>query len=125
MIVMLTVIMKSPVANVQKKRKRKTRLRKNDAFKYLEARSEQEAALRKEELQLKRERRELDEQKIQLEQAKFDQVKEQMQQQHETNSYQTTNASRLSKAAVEGTGAIASAANSKPEHYDSFIRKTF
>ena len=63
-----------------KKGRRKTRFRSDDAFKYLEARSAQETALRKEELQLQKEKRELDEQKIQLEQAKFDQVKEQMQQ---------------------------------------------
>ena len=68
---------------MQKKRRRKTRFRNDDAFKYLEARSAQETALRKEELQLQREKRELDEQKIQLEQAKFDQVKEQMQQQQQ------------------------------------------
>ena len=64
-------------------KKRKTRLQANDAFKYLEARSAQEAAIRKEELQIQKEKRELDEQKIQLEQAKFEQVKEQMQQQQQ------------------------------------------
>ena len=71
------------MAHVQKKRRRKTRLRSDDAFKYLKARSAQETALRKEELQLQREKRELNEQKIQLEQATFDQVKKKMQQQQQ------------------------------------------
>ena len=63
----------------KRKRPRKKRRQTGEALKYLEARSAQEANIRKEELQFRREQNEMEQERIQLERAKLDQMQQQMQ----------------------------------------------
>ena len=67
----------------KKKRQRKKRRQTGDAFKYLEARSAQEASIKKEELQFQREQKEMEQEKIQLARTKLDHMQQQMQLQHQ------------------------------------------